>query len=66
MIVVQQPAIQFHCHHCGAVNQGEPHEFRERNTTPPTWLARCGSCRLDSAVSPTPLIARKVARMFGR
>lgn len=57
MKVIEAPSIQFKCR-CGAVNEGEPEEFRPRHTTPPSFVATCAFCRCDNVVFPTALIAR--------
>lgn len=65
MRVVAAPAIQFKCEACGAVNEGDPSDFRERHTMPPSYVARCAFCKLDSVCFPSALIARAAARALG-
>ena len=60
MLVIKEPVISFTCDKCGAVNQGDLHEFTPQNTMPPSWLAECGFCHLIAVVFPGPLIARCV------
>lgn len=60
MKVVSAPALQFKCTHCGAVNEGEAHEFRDLNTSPPLWGATCGHCNLESKVYIPALAAKLV------
>jgi hypothetical protein len=58
MKIISSPKITFKCDSCGATNEGEPEEFEEQNTMPPSWLAECGFCRCRVRCFPTPLIAR--------
>lgn len=60
MRVTSPPPLAFKCTGCGARNEGEENEFRPRNTTPPTWVAKCGYCHLDNVVAPTALISKHV------
>lgn len=64
MKVVKKPEIRFTCESCEAVNEGEPEEFIEQNTIPPTWLAKCAFCNHTNAVAPLALIAKKIGEMF--
>lgn len=61
MRVVQLPPITFRCRYCSAVNEGEPSEFREQRTMPPSYLATCGFCQNENVCFPTPLVARAAA-----
>jgi|GEM_PF-4180829 len=60
MRVVSAPPLQFKCKHCGATNEGEAHEFRDLNTSPPMWAATCGHCNLENRVYISALAARLV------
>lgn len=61
--VIEAPLIKFTCDHCGAVCSGEPEEFVERYTMPPSWEIQCPYCRLLVVCFPTTLIARFVGNM---
>jgi hypothetical protein len=55
-----QMRIEFRCPSCGALNEGEEHEFVYQHTMPPTWEAQCAWCHRLQSVSPRPLIAKLV------
>ena len=58
MRVVAAPPIQFKCDACGAVNEGEAHEFLPLHTMPPSFRARCAFCRCETTCFPRALVAR--------
>lgn len=62
MRVKQAPAIEFKCSSCSAANEGEPHEFDELHTMPPSFRATCAFCRATNICFPPPLLARAAAR----
>ena len=62
MKVVAAPKITFRCSSCGATNEGDPDEFEEQNTMPPSWIAECAFCQCRVRCFPAPLMARTVGR----
>jgi hypothetical protein len=54
MKVVQAPRST----ECGATNEGEPDEFEEQYTMPPSWLAECAFCKCRVRCFPSPFMAR--------
>ena len=65
MRVIKAPPIQFKCESCGAINEGEPEEFRACHTAPPSFDATCAFCHLVTRCYSSALIARTVGMMSG-
>lgn len=63
MHVYKEPKLTFTCKHCGAVCDGDVHEFRDLNTMPPMWEVDCGWCHLGNTLTHPALVARFVGRM---